>query len=101
MNALEEMEASLDIILAKAKERLYETIAIFYDFDHCKLQDFVSREEVEALIESSIAIQKNLKETRIALEAYIDAREVYLACVDMPNEKSLKDTPICQKKGDC
>jgi hypothetical protein len=99
MNALEEIEQNLDIILAKTKEKLNATIAVFYDFDVCKLQNFVSREELEALVESALSIQTNLKETRQALEAYINAREIYLACLGI-DEKNLDEMPIT-KKGDC
>ena len=97
MDALEEMETGLDIILSKLKSRLHETINIFYDFETTTFEDFASKEEIEILVTSCLEIQRGLKETRVALEAYLDAREVYLECLGMDAEPSLAKTPIVKK----
>jgi hypothetical protein len=100
MNSFEEMELGLDVILEKVNEKRSDLLKLFYDFDAVKFQDFVTADDINFVISTSLEVQRALKDLRVTIEAYLDAREVYLTCLDMPNEKSLKNTPLV-KKGDC
>lgn len=97
MNPFEEMEAGLDIIKDKIAENFKETIKIFYDFEKVDFQEFLQKEDIDFAIETCLEIQRYLKATRATIDAYVDAREIYLECLGMPNEKSLKATPLVNK----
>lgn len=97
MNPFEEMETGLEIIQSKLVENMNETIKIFYDFEAVDFKEFLQKEDIDFSIETCLEIQKYLKITRATIDAYVDAREVYLECLGMSNEKSLKNTPLVKK----
>lgn len=99
MNPFEEMELGLDIILEKVNEKREELLQLFYDFDAVKFQDFVTADDINFVITTSLEVQRALKDLRMTIESYLDAREVYLTCLDKPNEKSLKNTPLMERGG--